>query len=270
MAYRSTWDQIAAHPVYDALMRLPIITVGLFFLTLDLRSLHHVVSTMAAQGGQWEPSFLISVFSRLASLMFLAMLTMLHVVRHRPVGRSSGLTPRLTAVLAVILPWLFLLLPRPDPSLAFNLASALLILLGNTMAMVTLSFLGRSLSVFPEARRLITGGPYGMVRHPLYLCEMVAVTGVLLQLRTVEALAIAIAVLILLLARTHWEERVLTQSFPDYEHYRQQVPARILPNNPLSVIPAFLGDAAAAWRFALSALALAAATLAATTLLPVV
>ena len=31
-----------------------------------------------------------------------------------------------------------------------------------------LLYLRRSLSIIPEARRLVTGGPYRFIRHPLY------------------------------------------------------------------------------------------------------
>ena len=33
----------------------------------------------------------------------------------------------------------------------------------------------------PEARRLVTGGPYALARHPLYTVEMVTICGTALQ-----------------------------------------------------------------------------------------
>jgi protein-S-isoprenylcysteine O-methyltransferase Ste14 len=41
--------------------------------------------------------------------------------------------------------------------------------------------LGRSFSVMPEARRLVTNGPYSVIRHPVYLGEAVALAGVTSQ-----------------------------------------------------------------------------------------
>jgi len=41
--------------------------------------------------------------------------------------------------------------------------------------------LGKSFSIMPQARRLVIGGPYRFVRHPLYFAEELAVIGVLIQ-----------------------------------------------------------------------------------------
>jgi len=54
---------------------------------------------------------------------------------------------------------------------------------------LTLSFLGRSFSVMPEARRLVTTGPYSIVRHPLYLFELLGVVGILLQVRSLAGVS---------------------------------------------------------------------------------
>lgn len=67
---------------------------------------------------------------------------------------------------------MFMLLQRAAPSVMYNSLAAVVGLSANVMALVTASFLGRSLSVMPEARRLVQDGPYGIVRHPLYLCEL--------------------------------------------------------------------------------------------------
>ena len=93
-----------------------------------------------------------------------------------------------------------------------------------------LAYLRRSFSIIPEARRLVTGGPYGLSRHPVYLGEIATAVGV--NIATAGWLgAAAVAYFIgAELLRMRWEEAVLARAFPaDYPAYAARVP-RYLPN----------------------------------------
>jgi protein-S-isoprenylcysteine O-methyltransferase Ste14 len=93
-----------------------------------------------------------------------------------------------------------------------------------------IAYLRRSFSIIPEARRLVTGGPYSLSRHPVYLGEITTAIGVNLATGGLLA-AIAIAYFIgCELLRIRWEERILATTFPDdYPAYARRVP-RYLPN----------------------------------------
>jgi protein-S-isoprenylcysteine O-methyltransferase Ste14 len=93
-----------------------------------------------------------------------------------------------------------------------------------------LAYLRRSFSIIPEARRLVTGGPYSLSRHPVYLGEIVTAIGVNLATAGLwGALAIVYFITCELL-RIRFEERVLAQAFPDeYPAYARRV-SRYLPN----------------------------------------
>ena len=97
-----------------------------------------------------------------------------------------------------------------------------------------LAYLRRSFSIVPEARRLVTGGPYRLSRHPVYLGEIITAIGV--NLATAGwpgALAIAYFVTAEIL-RMRWEEGVLSRAFPDqYPAYAARV-SRFFPN-PLKI-----------------------------------
>jgi protein-S-isoprenylcysteine O-methyltransferase Ste14 len=88
--------------------------------------------------------------------------------------------------------------------------------------------LGRSISLVPEARRLVTKGPYALIRHPLYLGEMVAISGIALQHLSVWALLLLCLAWAFQFQRMKYEERVLSQSFPEYEDYMAKT-ARLVP-----------------------------------------
>ena len=102
--------------------------------------------------------------------------------------------------------------------------------LGLAYSVWGLAYLRRSFSIIPEARRLVTGGPYSLSRHPVYLGEVVTAIGInLATAGWLGALAILYFVICELL-RIRWEEGVLSRTFPgDYPAYARRVP-RYVPN----------------------------------------
>jgi protein-S-isoprenylcysteine O-methyltransferase Ste14 len=82
--------------------------------------------------------------------------------------------------------------------------------------------------VYPEARRLVTSGPYAFVRHPVYLFEEITFFGVMLQYAQPWALCIFAIQLCFQLARIPYEERVLTDAFPEYADYAART-SRLIP-----------------------------------------
>src|SRR3989440_13062971 len=102
--------------------------------------------------------------------------------------------------------------------------------LGLAYSMWALVYLRRSFSIIPEARRLVTGGPYGLSRHPVYLGEIATALGINIATGGwLSAVALAYFVICELL-RIGWEERILAQAFPgEYPEYARRVP-RYIPN----------------------------------------
>jgi len=82
--------------------------------------------------------------------------------------------------------------------------------------------LGDSFSVTAQARKLVTGGLYARLRHPIYVFGTLAFLFALLALSGRRALAIWPFVLLIQFGRARREERVLAAAFgPAYEEYRE-------------------------------------------------
>jgi protein-S-isoprenylcysteine O-methyltransferase Ste14 len=119
-------------------------------------------------------------------------------------------------------------LPVAHLSLGMQILAALLIGLGSLGSFLVLWRLGKSFSIMPEARKLVTGGPYVWARHPLYAVEMITVSGTAVQFQAPWSWLVALAVVALLWIRSHYEEQVLAENFPEYDAYRART-KRFIP-----------------------------------------
>ena len=180
-----------------------------------------------------EPGGPVAAAALLANVVFLALLASTALTRLPPVRKASGVGPRAAALSGSFLSLGLVLLPKADLGPALSVLSTVLILVGAASSFVVLRWLGKSFSLLAEARRLVTSGPYRFVRHPLYLCEGLALLGVALQMFSPMAVAIVLAIAALQVMRMHFEEEVLAAAFPDdYREYAARTPR---------VVPAFAG-----------------------------
>jgi protein-S-isoprenylcysteine O-methyltransferase Ste14 len=210
-------DRVDAMPLklYDAVMRLPLTLLAAYFLWREWEAL-----------GSARDILRIAV--HVATMLFLVLIAGFTLARRRPVLRSIGVWPRFAALAGLLLLYTLMLLPRAPADRAWDAPALGLLLAGQFFCVVALLQLGRSLSVMPEARRLVTAGLYARIRHPLYLAEAIATLGVLLQFRSIEALLLVLVQFCIQLWRMREEEKVLEAAFPDYADYRGRT-ARLFP-----------------------------------------
>jgi protein-S-isoprenylcysteine O-methyltransferase Ste14 len=184
-------------------------------------------STLARGGGTaLDFANLAALFS---STVFCGFLVAVLVARMPPRSTAFAWAPRAWAVLGTFAAVGFQSLPPARLSTAWAIASSVLVCAGFGLSLAVLAALGRSFSIVPEARRLVVGGPYALCRHPLYLVEQTALLGVALQhTQPWGGLLLAVQFAVQLV-RIRYEERVLSDAFPeDYAAYAART-ARLVP-----------------------------------------
>ncbi len=236
--------------LYDWAMRIPAVAYSSVVLIRDILGYCDQIVTHPAMFEQPDSGMVIAALARISQWMFVALLAVLPVFRLRPIAKSDHILPRLVALLTVCMPPMFMLLSRAPAELAFNAVAVVLGVTANVLSVVTVSFLGRSLSVMPEARQLVKSGPYAIVRHPLYLCEILGVVAIVLQYRSFSAAALAALIVTFQVARALWEEAVLARAFADFAAYRSHTPF-LIPRDPARFLTMFFVDPMARGRSAL-------------------
>jgi protein-S-isoprenylcysteine O-methyltransferase Ste14 len=90
------------------------------------------------------------------------------------------------------------------------------------------TFTAATIQVTPD-QRVVSTGPYAIVRHPMYASASLYVIGTPLALGSYWGLLAVAATLPFLIWRLVDEERVLARRLPGYTEYQRTVPYRLLP-----------------------------------------
>jgi protein-S-isoprenylcysteine O-methyltransferase Ste14 len=108
-------------------------------------------------------------------------------------------------------------------------------MIGSTIMFVAIGFsvvakmtLGRSFGILPAHRKVVLGGPYRLVRHPIYFGYLVQDIGFILVNFHLQNFLVVAVLLICQVYRIRREELFLSQS-ADYRDYQKQVPWRLVP-----------------------------------------
>jgi len=135
-----------------------------------------------------------------------------------------------TAVgVAYVYPYAQVIYLRWSPGyVAWPTVGLVLVTFAAGLSLVSLLAIGRRFGVRPALRALVTGGPYRLVRHPMYLSYVIADIGYNLQEWNSVTLLLVLAGWASLVYRIHAEERVLSQD-AEWPAYVASVRYRVLP-----------------------------------------
>ncbi|HEY5336735.1 MAG TPA: isoprenylcysteine carboxylmethyltransferase family protein [Rhizomicrobium sp.] len=212
--------------LYDLLAASPLIIwciLCLFSQWGDLRR-----DVMALHPMRLEMLGALDFVSRLLRFAFAGILGTLVIVRRTPIKKHEGLLVRVIVLFGAyggIAAQVFPVSPTLSPWL---IGSTALTIGGTSFAIFSLLWLGRSISIMPESRKLMTTGPYSIIRHPLYFGEQTAIVGIALQSGSLWVATILVVQTICQIYRMRCEEEVLSESFPEYKAYRAKT-AFIIP-----------------------------------------
>ena len=164
-------------------------------------------------------------------LLFCVIPVGIYLVRPRPRARDGRMIARTAGLVGTTMLLVVGAFPNPvlltPPALIRDIAAPLA-LAAFALGVYGLLFLRRSLSIIPEARRLVTGGPYRLIRHPLYAAEILAAVALVLARPGLWATLTLLPFIAVQMLRARFEEGLLARIFPEYRGYAART-RRLIP-----------------------------------------
>jgi len=114
------------------------------------------------------------------------------------------------------------------PMFEFTNIGMCLMITGLLISVVAFSCLGKSFSILPARRTIVTRGLYSVVRHPVYAGEIVMGVGLVLMRFNLVALVLLLIGIAATVFRIKIEEEKLSVD-DDYRRYQLKVRYRLLP-----------------------------------------
>jgi protein-S-isoprenylcysteine O-methyltransferase Ste14 len=185
-------------------------------IALQAVALVTAARALRAQGA----SGVVSVVGSSLSLVVYLLVVGAYLLRAPEAATDSSRLARAVAIAATFSPFLMPLWPAREASAAVEVLASVLLTAGLVGCAWSLRHLWRSFSVLPQARGLVSSGPYRFVRHPLYSTEILANLGMAIHFgRPFHWIVLALLVLGQVY-RARREERLLCDHVPGYADYR--------------------------------------------------
>jgi protein-S-isoprenylcysteine O-methyltransferase Ste14 len=194
-----------------------VIAVTLFALLLTLNVLH------LTSGKPFQHPLV--VVNSVLTLAFYVLLIWAYLRRSPSSRTDRRLSSWIVALLGTTAPFAIPLVsagPREDG--IASLVAACVLTTGFAAMLWALGALGTNISVVPQAREVVTHGPYARVRHPLYAAELINVVGLCLATTGPGPWAVMVALVTFQVMRARREEELLSRELPGYADYKSRTP----------------------------------------------
>jgi protein-S-isoprenylcysteine O-methyltransferase Ste14 len=178
---------------------------------------------------------LVIIAANVALWLFQPSVTAKETNEHKSKDGYSVITILIMSVLSTITPiidWAYL--PhQSEPLTAVTIAGFIMLWTGVLLRNYSIKILGKHFTATIQLQtdhRLITSGPYGIIRHPSYLGALLAMMGSAIFLNSLIGVTVSfIAMMIAYTIRIQAEEKVLKSLFGNVYTEYQQKTKKIIP-----------------------------------------
>jgi protein-S-isoprenylcysteine O-methyltransferase Ste14 len=192
--------------------------------------------------GYWQAWVFLVLYSLVAVAMTVDLLDRdpALVERRMKSGPGAETEPAQKKIMMLIMSGFFLLLVVPglDHRYGWSTVPAAIAWIGDAVMLLgwwvifhvfrVNSFTAATIEIAQD-HRVISAGPYAIVRHPMYAGGIFLLAGIPIALGSWWGLLIVAALMAALMWRVIDEERFLIQNLPGYADYRAQVRWRLVP-----------------------------------------
>ncbi len=204
--------------------------LGVFGFLVAIQGDLAYASIQHAFAGTLDRAEAMYLLNRILTVAFFGFLVAIYVLRAKAVAYDHNPLAIAAALVGSFVLYTLYLVPGQSRSTDVRVLAIgdICLACGMVWALYSLSYLRHRFSIVPEARGLVTSGPYAFVRHPIYLGEIVAGFGLVMP-TILSAHLLVFAVFVgAQIVRTHFEERVLRSAYPTYEAYARRT-RRLIP-----------------------------------------
>jgi protein-S-isoprenylcysteine O-methyltransferase Ste14 len=206
---------------------LPLLVFGLL---VAIQAQLAYAGLLSAFSGALDRAQSMYLINRVLTVAFFTFLLVIYALRTKAARWNHNPLAVAAAMVGSFVLYALFLVPANSRSTDVRVlaGSDTLLAIGMLWALYSLSYLRNRFSIVPEARGLVTSGPYAIVRHPVYLGEITAGFGMVLPtLLSFHAVFFGIFVAAQLL-RTYYEEGVLSAAYSSYAAYARRT-KRLIP-----------------------------------------